>query len=124
MVSGTVILVGIIGGISGGYVSSVLTNAYRDWRGNKVNVEQTQLTGHVRAEVCSGGVYQSHIDRMIHERDQLSQRIEKLQAFIDGDKFKQLDAEEQQRMENQLVAMNLYLHALAERLEAVGKTKQ
>lgn len=125
MVSGTVILVGIIGGISGGYVSSVLTNAYRDWRGNKVNVEQTQLTGHVRAEACSDDACKNDSDFMAQKNDELIQRIEsfneKHQLFINGDGIKQLNTEERRLMSNHLT---MILYETTKQLKAASSVKQ
>lgn len=121
MVSGTVILVGVIGGAIG----AALTNAYRDWRGNKVNVAQAQLTGYVRAEVCSGDACKNDPDFMAQKNDELIQRIEsfneKHQSFINGDGIKQLNTEERRLMS---VHLAMILCEVTKQLKAVSSDKQ
>lgn len=121
MVSGTVILAAVVGGAFG----AALTNAYRDWRGNKVNVTETQLTGHVRAEVCSGGIRKNDPDFMAQKNDELIQRIEifneKHQLFINGDGIKQLNTEERRLMS---VHLAMILYEVTKQLKAVSSDKQ
>lgn len=58
-----------------------------------------------------------HVERMINERTQLNEKIEKLDAFISGNEtFSTLPEEEKYDMVLQLDAMNLYSKILAHRI--------
>ena len=54
--------------------------------------------------------------RVIQERADLYERIEKLAAFVKSEKFKELPADEGVSMACQLGAMGLYHHFLEERI--------
>lgn len=61
---------------------------------------------------------QLHQYRMLTERDDLADKVEKLDIFTGGEKFRSLDQDEQMRMVRQLNCMKGYLQALNERIEA------
>lgn len=57
-------------------------------------------------------------ERVVKERDELSERTVKLQAFIGGPSWEGVNAEERNRLERQLRAMTAYLAVLDERIAA------
>ena len=57
-------------------------------------------------------------ERVVYERANLAERIEKLKAFIAGDIFTSLSCEEQNRLVKQNIFMGLYLEVLDERIAA------
>lgn len=59
--------------------------------------------------------YQS---RVLEERDELDERITKLDAFINGTSFKPVQFGEKQRLRMQLAAMRWYLAILQDRIAA------
>ena len=59
-----------------------------------------------------------HIIRVKAERAQLHDRLKKLQAFFDTDRFRSLDAAENSRMQRQAMYMIDYLDVLDSRLKA------
>ena len=62
---------------------------------------------------------QPHQQRVVQERLELKDRLDKLLAFIDSNPtFKTLDAAEQGRLTRQNNAMVEYLHCLEERIAA------
>ena len=61
-----------------------------------------------------------HQQRVVEERDQLAERIEKLAAFTEGPLFQTLCEAEQRRLLSQAVAMDEYVAILNERIEAFG----
>ena len=56
--------------------------------------------------------------RVIEERDQLQERLTKLQAFVVTPAFKSLPWVERSRLISQKAAMTEYLDILGERIEA------
>lgn len=59
-----------------------------------------------------------HQDRVVKERYELNEKIEKLDAFTKGETFKGVDEKEQARLLKQLDIMRQYSAILAERIEA------
>ena len=52
------------------------------------------------------------LDRMVIEENELADRVEKLHAFIQGDKFKELDGTTRAMLAVQYSSMSAYLHVL------------
>lgn len=59
---------------------------------------------------------ETYIDRMKSEKAELEKRITKLLAFIESDKFAELDATEKRLLRMQYCGMETYLTSLASRL--------
>lgn len=59
---------------------------------------------------------QPHQQRVLEEREQLDERIEKLSNFIVSAAFYKLDLEDQLLLRRQFVHMNAYLATLDERI--------
>lgn len=63
-----------------------------------------------------------HQQRVIDEHAELSDRVEKLSAFIAASAiFPKLDAAERSRLRRQLALMSQYADVLAERIKAFGQ---
>jgi len=58
--------------------------------------------------------------RLLEERNQLKDRFEKLDTFIQSETFDKLELELQVLMEDQLGAMSDYLYCLWERIRYYG----
>ena len=56
-------------------------------------------------------------DRLITEAQQLEEKLDKLDAFIESDKFNEVDDVQSALLHVQATAMNTYLQCLKERLE-------
>jgi hypothetical protein len=67
------------------------------------------------AELSGRPPYQQ---RVVDERDELADKVEKLSAFLGGDTYKRLADEEQTRLADQLAAMRQYVAVLNARIEA------
>lgn len=61
---------------------------------------------------------EAYQERMITERDKLTEKLWKLNNFIGGENFEKVDEQEQQRLLAQAHSMSLYLHILNERIKA------
>jgi len=61
---------------------------------------------------------EAYQERMIEERDELTERIGKLKTFSGTKIFENLDLREKQRINAQGHSMSLYLHILNERIKA------
>lgn len=61
------------------------------------------------------------LDRLRIERDELSERLEKLQAFVEAPAFEALDDDDAELLLNQRMAMSAYLHAMNLRIEKAGQ---
>jgi hypothetical protein len=61
---------------------------------------------------------QPHQYRMLTERDDLADKLDKLTTFTGGEMFRKLDQDEQMRQVRQLNCMRGYLQALNERIAA------
>ena len=55
--------------------------------------------------------------RVVEEKKELDNKVEKLNVFIGSDKFDAVGIDEQNRMRNQLSAMVDYSNILGERIE-------
>lgn len=61
---------------------------------------------------------QIHQHRMLTERDDLADKVAKLDAYTGSERFRTVDQDEQMRMVRQLNHMRGYLQALDERIAA------
>ena len=61
---------------------------------------------------------QAYQERVVVERDELSEKIDKLRTFLGGSVFPTLPIAERQRMTMQYLAMAAYRDALNERIAA------
>jgi hypothetical protein len=61
-----------------------------------------------------------HQQRVLSEQAELHDRLKKLAAFLETDRFKSLDPAEQDRMHAQLNAMDRYFGVLAARIAVFG----
>jgi hypothetical protein len=61
---------------------------------------------------------QPHQQRVVTEKKELDEKIDKLSVFIKGDIYKNLPGAEQMRLNIQLQAMNGYSNVLGERINA------
>lgn len=59
-----------------------------------------------------------HQQRVVDEKGDLDEKIEKLSRFIDGETFLTLDMAERTRLETQRIAMRTYSAILQERIDA------
>jgi hypothetical protein len=64
---------------------------------------------------------QPHQERVVTEKKELDEKIDKLSVFIKGDIYKALPGAEQMRLNVQLQAMNGYSNVLGERIAAFPK---
>ena len=55
--------------------------------------------------------------RLLEERNQLKEKVEKLDLFLESETFEQLDLTLQMLMEDQFYAMEHYLDSLQSRIE-------
>lgn len=62
-------------------------------------------------------IYDSFVDRMKLELDELDERIEKLEKFIESDSFMSLEETDRNLLNEQLQAMHSYLGVLSCRFE-------
>ena len=58
--------------------------------------------------------------RVVEEKKELDEKLEKLIVFLDSDKFDRLPPEEQDRMSRQQEVMEEYSDILGERIAAFG----
>lgn len=61
---------------------------------------------------------QPYQQRVVDEKAELDEKIEKLAGFINGDALTDVDTDERVRMFRQLVVMRHYAKILGERIEA------
>ena len=59
-------------------------------------------------------------ERLFEELEQLQDRIDKLDTFVMGSKFRELEIEQQDLLKEQLRAMNQYENILALRIELLN----
>lgn len=59
-----------------------------------------------------------HQQRVVTEKTELDDKLQKLTAFIGGGTYRTLASAEQSRLNRQLEAMTLYTNILAERIAA------
>lgn len=55
--------------------------------------------------------------RLLDEKDQLEERLNKLDAFLESEKVKAIDDTQRALLKVQATAMNTYLQCLSERIE-------
>ena len=55
-------------------------------------------------------------NRVIEERDQLLEKLDKLDSFIESDKFQEIDDVQRALLQVQATSMNCYLQCLNERI--------
>jgi hypothetical protein len=65
-----------------------------------------------------GSVMEAWQQRVIDEKKQLDERIEKLAIFIQGELYNTLDPVEQKRLTDQIHAMDSYARILGQRIGA------
>ncbi len=64
---------------------------------------------------------EAFLERMIVEKDELQDKVAKLEIFIDGEKFKELKGLEQVYLKEQLKFMKGYLSVLRQRINFYNK---
>lgn len=64
---------------------------------------------------------EAFIERMIIEKDELQDKVTKLENFINGEKFKELKGLEQVYLKEQLKFMRGYLSVLRQRINFYNK---
>lgn len=65
-------------------------------------------------------VYEAHEQRVIDERAALDDNIDKLNSFLNGSRFQNVNPDEQDRLRAQLKVMREYSGILTQRIEAFG----
>jgi crAss001_48 related protein len=63
-------------------------------------------------------IMEPYQERVIEEKKELDEKIEKLAAFIESDAFISVSTREKVRLHRQEVLMQLYSKVLADRIEA------
>ena len=64
---------------------------------------------------------EAFVERMITEKDELQDRVTKLENFVNGEKFKELKGLEQIYLKEQLKFMRGYLSVLRQRINFYNK---
>lgn len=64
---------------------------------------------------------EAFIERMIVEKNELQDKVTKLENFINGEKFKELKGLEQVYLKEQLKFMKSYLNVLRQRINFYNK---
>ena len=64
---------------------------------------------------------EAFVERMIVEKDELQDKVTKLENFINGEKFKELKGLEQVYLKEQLKFMRGYLSVLRQRINFYNK---
>ena len=64
---------------------------------------------------------EAFVERMITEKDELQDRVIKLENFVNGEKFKELKGLEQVYLKEQLKFMRGYLSVLRQRINFYNK---
>ena len=64
---------------------------------------------------------EAFVERMIVEKDELQDKVTKLENFINGEKFKELKGLEQVYLKEQLKFMKGYLSVLRQRINFYNK---
>lgn len=59
-------------------------------------------------------------NRLLFEKIDLDEKLEKLYVFTNSEKYNTLDKDEQLRLQKQMIAMYNYSVVLGERLDALG----
>lgn len=64
---------------------------------------------------------EAFVERMVVEKDELQDRVTKLENFVNGEKFKELKGLEQVYLKEQLKFMKGYLSVLRQRINFYNK---
>lgn len=64
---------------------------------------------------------EAFIERIVVEKDELQDKVTKLENFINGEKFKELKGLEQVYLKEQLTHMRAYLSVLRQRINFYNK---
>jgi len=64
---------------------------------------------------------EAFVERMVAEKDELQDRVTKLENFLNGEKFKELRGLEQVYLKEQLSFMRGYLSVLRQRINFYNK---
>ena len=64
---------------------------------------------------------ETFVERMVKEKDELQDKVTKLEIFINGEKFKELKGLEQVYLKEQLTHMRAYLSVLRQRINFYNK---
>ena len=64
---------------------------------------------------------EAFVERMITEKDELQDRVTKLENFVNGEKFRELRGLEQVYLKEQLKVMRGYLSVLRQRINFYNK---
>ena len=64
---------------------------------------------------------EAFVERMITEKDELQDRVTKLENFVNGEKFKELKGLEQVYLKEQLKFMRGYLSVVRQRINFYNK---
>ena len=64
---------------------------------------------------------EAFVERMIVEKDELQDKVTKLENFVNGEKFKELKGLEQVYLKEQLTHMRAYLSVLRQRINFYKK---
>jgi len=64
---------------------------------------------------------ETFVERMVVEKDELQDRVTKLENFVNGEKFKELRGLEQVYLKEQLKFMRGYLSVLRQRINFYNK---
>ena len=64
---------------------------------------------------------EAFVERMITEKDELQDKVTKLENFVNGEKFKELKGLEQVYLKEQLKFMKGYLSVLRQRINFYNK---
>jgi hypothetical protein len=63
------------------------------------------------------------LDRLYAEREWVTDRLERLQEFVDSERFDGLDREEKRRLYRQRSAMQDYVQVMTERINAANEAR-
>ena len=64
----------------------------------------------------SGGYMELYQERVIKEKEELDEKVSKLQAFVGSERFNSVESDEANRMRNQLSVMIDYSTILGDRI--------
>lgn len=85
-----------------------------------ISVSKNDPTGEPGTRGPEGPMVEPFVARMLMERVELKEKIDRLDMFIDGDKFKELPIVKQDLLVSQYNAMLTYLGILEMRLKIEG----
>lgn len=92
-------------------------DGYKSWCPKEVFLENAIISApEYSYNIQYSENYPDYIKRMINEFNELRERYIKLNIFINGDKFKQLDQVQQHLLKLQHTTMDAYINILGSRL--------